>query len=98
MSFEWLIDLDFTININSSHANIDIITDAADLLVDGGIARCGGQPHLLVELITDGVRDVDAGVCVSTEDRPARGRKFTRLKPKENSRSLYASYFSYLKV
>lgn len=50
-------------------------TDAADLLVDGGIASCGGQPHLLVEMVTDGVRDVDAGVCVSAEDRPAQGRK-----------------------
>lgn len=42
------------------------------LLVDGGVAGGGGQPHLFVELVTDRVRHVDGRVGVGAQDGPDR--------------------------
>lgn len=46
------------------------------LLINGGVAASRGHPHLLIEAITDGVRHVNTGVSVTSEDSPVqRGRK-----------------------
>lgn len=41
------------------------------LLINGGVASSRGHPHLLIEAIADGIRQVDAGVSVRPQDRPA---------------------------
>lgn len=42
----------------------------AYLLINGGVAAGRGHPHLLVEAIADWVRQVDAGVGVTSQDGP----------------------------
>lgn len=42
------------------------------LLVDGGVPSAGGHPDLLVEVIADGVRDIDGGIRVSSQNGPVR--------------------------
>lgn len=42
------------------------------LLINGGIAAGCGHPHLLIEPITDGVRQVNAGVSVTSKDSPVQ--------------------------
>lgn len=40
------------------------------LLINGGVTASCGHPHLLIEAITDGIRHVDTGVSVASEDCP----------------------------
>lgn len=40
------------------------------LLINGGVAASCGHPHLLIEAITDGVRQVNTGVSVASKDSP----------------------------
>lgn len=61
--------------MEANHTNLllNIISTAENwspthLLVDGGVTSAGGHPHLLVELVTDGVRHVDGGVCVCAQN------------------------------
>lgn len=42
------------------------------LLINRGIAASCGHPHLLIEAVADGVRQVDAGVSVTSEDSPVQ--------------------------
>lgn len=42
------------------------------LLVDGGVTGGGGHPHLLVEVVADGIRHVDGRVRVAAQDGPDR--------------------------
>lgn len=42
------------------------------LLINGGVAASRGHPHLLIEAIADGIRQVDTGVTVASQDRPAQ--------------------------
>lgn len=42
----------------------------AYLLVNGGVAAGRGHPHLLVEAVADWVRQVYAGVGVTSQDGP----------------------------
>lgn len=45
------------------------------LLINGGVAASRGHPHLLIEAIADGVRQVDTGVTVASQDRPAQQKR-----------------------
>lgn len=45
------------------------------LLINGRISTSCCNPHLLVETVTDGVRQVDAGVSVASEDSSAQKTK-----------------------
>lgn len=42
------------------------------LLVDGGVPSAGSHPDLLVEVIADGVRHIDGGIRVSSQNGPVR--------------------------
>lgn len=42
------------------------------LLINRGVAASCGHPHLLIEAVADGVRHVDAGVSVTSEDSPTQ--------------------------
>lgn len=48
------------------------------LLINGGIAASCCHPHLLVETITDGVRQVNAGVRVSSKNSSGQKGKTDR--------------------
>lgn len=45
------------------------------LLINGGVAASRGHPHLLIEAIADGIRQVDTGVTVASQDRPAQRKR-----------------------
>lgn len=45
------------------------------LLINGGVAASRGHPHLLIEAIADGIREVDTGVTVASQDCPAQQKK-----------------------
>lgn len=46
---------------------------ALHLLVDCGIASTSCHPDLLVEVVTDGIWNINGGIRVCTEDSPGGG-------------------------
>lgn len=59
-----------------THAFLDGYTNELHvdpyLLINRGIAASCGHPHLLIEAVADGVRQVNAGVSVASEDSPVQ--------------------------
>lgn len=45
------------------------------LLINGGVAASRGHPHLLIEAVADGIRQVDTGVTVASQDRAAQQKR-----------------------
>ena len=61
------------------------------LLKDGGVASSRGHPHFFVEMITDGVGDIDAGVIVATQDSPVQRVGGRHIK-REQERLIYIQW------
>lgn len=58
----------FSVSANEAVRCIFILQVKLDsyLLINGGVAASRGHPHLLIEAITDGIRQVYAGVSVAS--------------------------------
>lgn len=54
--------------------------DLSYLLINGGVPAGRGHPHLLVEAVADGVREIDGCVAVTAEDRPGEREREKKEK------------------
>lgn len=79
-----------------AHVLIPQPDDLTDLLINGGVASRCGHPHLLVEAITDGVGQVDAGVGVASEDGPVseRGKEEVKQGMRKKEIKLFSLYLT----